>query len=94
MNLKNMKELLDKWKYPLLILALGLALLMIPGKTESETVSDPQAFALQRALSDARGVGETTVIVSEHGVVIVCDGADNAEIRLDILLSQRSDHDT
>lgn len=85
MNLERIKELLNKWKFPLLILALGLVLLLIPGSPEGIQTPDSDALQLERALSEAKGVGEITVIVSDHGVVIVCDGADNAEIRLDIL---------
>ena len=31
------------------------------------------------------GVGEAQVIISDNGVVVVCRGAENAAVRLDII---------
>ena len=36
-------------------------------------------------LSCTNGVGRAEVIASECGVVVVCDGAEDAKVRLDII---------
>ena len=54
---------LEKYKAPLLVLLLGIALMLIP---------------------TGSGRGETALL-SENGVVVVCDGAENAAVRLDII---------
>ena len=82
---KSKLEKLDKFKYPLLVLIIGVALMLVPGgKTQSPTATDADAL-LQQVLSCAEGVGEAKVIVSDSGVVVVCRGAENAKVRLDII---------
>ena len=78
------KNRLQKIKYPLLILAVGLLLIFLPssnGKMQ-ETSADE---GLQSILNDTQGVGRCRVLISEHGVVVVCDGAFDAAVKLDIL---------
>ena len=80
-----MKELLNKlktYRFPLLILLLGVALMLLPpasarAPTEKENLGE--------ALSLTEGVGEAYVLISENGVVVVCDGADDAATRLRII---------
>ena len=36
-------------------------------------------------LSSSDGVGEAKVLISDSGVVVVCTGADDASVRLDII---------
>ena len=36
-------------------------------------------------LSRVEGVGEAQVIISDSGVVVVCRGAENAAVKLDII---------
>lgn len=80
----NLKEIIAKYKYPLLILAFGLALMLIPGRTESSR--EPEADSkIEQILSCTQGVGEAKVLVSESGVVIVCPGADSPKVRLEII---------
>lgn len=77
---------LEKFKYPLIILAFGLVLMLLPGKSGgADSSSGVSNLPLKTVLSCTEGVGRAEVIVSESGVVIVCDGADNAKIRLDII---------
>jgi len=84
-ELKNSIAKFDKFKYPLLVLALGLVLLMLPtGGEKSSPVKDSDTL-LQSVLSCSDGVGEAKVIISDKGVVVVCSGADNADVRLDII---------
>ena len=84
-ELKSKLVKLEKFKYPLLVLVLGIALMLIPtGKTGTEAATDPDAL-LRQVLSCSDGVGQAQVIVSENGVVVVCRGADSARVRLDII---------
>lgn len=76
---------LDKYKYPLIVLLLGLALMLIPtGSSQTDTAQDADAL-LKQVLSCSQGVGEAQVIVSENGVVVVCQGAEDAKVRFDII---------
>lgn len=84
MKLETILKKLDRLKYPLLILALGLLLLLMPSGSNKNTETDGNAD-LQSILSSARGVGQAQVLISENGVVVVCDGADDAAVKLDIL---------
>ena len=78
--------LADLKKYRILIIALlvGILLLAMPthGKEASADTEDVR-FAL--ALRQTEGVGNAEVLISESGVVIVCDGADNAEVKLTVI---------
>ncbi len=76
---------LEKYKYPLLILLIGLALLLIP---TSEKQSVPVIGAqeeLAALLSQVKGVGEARVLISDSGVVAACSGAADARVRLDMI---------
>lgn len=76
---------LDKFKYPLLVLLVGILLMLLPlspPKTEAEDRSDRR---LEEILSCSRGVGETRVLLSDSGVIVVCRGADDAAVRLDMI---------
>ena len=84
-KLKNKINNLERFKYPLIVLVIGILLMLIPGgNTQKENVCDTDSL-LQRVLSCSEGVGTAQVIVSEKGVVVVCSGADNAKVRLDII---------
>lgn len=76
---------IEKWKYPLLILAVGLLLMLIPG-AEKQEIAEPEAqAALAELLSRVQGVGEARVLISGTGVVVACTGASNASVRLDMI---------
>ncbi len=77
-------ETLEKFKYPLLILALGVILMLLPTSTQKNTPEDGDE-RIQQMLSTVEGVGEAQVIISDNGVVVVCRGAENAAVRLDII---------
>lgn len=75
----------ERMKYPLIVLALGIILILIPGgnsRESYETASDP---TLAELLSNAKGVGECKVLISDNGALIVCEGAENAGVRLEII---------
>ncbi len=78
-------EKLNAIKYPLLMLALGLLLLLLPGKKESTVSEIGTDQLLQQTLARTDGIGEAWVITSENGAVVVCRGAENAKARLDII---------
>lgn len=84
MNKTKAMDLLDKFKYPLLILVLGVILMLLPtGSAKSEEAEGNER--IQQMLSSVEGVGEAQVIISDNGVVVVCRGAENATVRLDII---------
>ena len=84
MNKTKAMEMLDKFKYPLLILVLGVILMLLPtGSAKSEEAEGNER--IQQMLSSVEGVGEAQVIISDNGVVVVCRGAENAAVRLDII---------
>ena len=76
---------IEKWKYPILILLVGLLLMLIPTTGEKEIPADDAQEALAGVLANTQGIGETRVLISEHGVVVACSGASNASVRLDII---------
>lgn len=82
---KRILEKLEKVKYPLLMLLLGIGILLIPGRAARQSEASDVNQLLQQTLSCTQGVGEARVIVSENGVVVVCRGAENAAVRLDII---------
>ena len=81
-KLKEKLKIIDKFKYPLIVLSVGLLLMLLPGFSSASAKDDNE---LQTVLSSVKGVGEARVIVSEHGVVIVCEGSENASVRLALL---------
>lgn len=83
----KIRELLLKYRYPLLILLLGVLLMLLPGgKTASKrTAEDSEEARLQELLAATEGVGEARVLISDSGVVVVCRGAESAQVRLNIL---------
>lgn len=77
-------EKIGKFKYPLLILVVGVVLLLLP--TGAGKNAEPEGDArLQQLLASTEGIGDAYVLISENGVVVVCEGAENAKVRLDII---------
>lgn len=89
MNSDILKSM-ERWKYPLLILLLGLMLLLLPNTEKQAPVEPGPQDALAKLLTDSQGVGRAQVLISETGVVVVCDGASNASVRLDIIRAVNS----
>ena len=44
-----------------------------------------EAGRLALTLSNMQGVGEAQVLLSESGAVILCEGADSAQVRLSVI---------
>lgn len=84
-ELKDKVLKLEKFKYPFLVLVLGVLLMLIPGKSTYTASTEQTENPLKTVLWCTKGVGRTEVIVSDSGVVVVCDGAENAKVRLDII---------
>ncbi len=40
---------------------------------------------MQEILSNTRGVGRAMVLISEKGVVVACTGAEDPQVKLDII---------
>ena len=81
---KKLKQF-DKLKYPLLVLLVGILLMLLPFSTAKSEAEDKPDRSLEEILACSRGVGEARVLVSESGVVVVCRGADDAAVRLDMI---------
>ena len=85
---KKLLEGLGRFRYVLLVAAVGLALLLWPaGRTAAEdtagTASGEEA-RLAELLSAMEGVGRAEVLLSESGAAVVCQGAGSASVRLAI----------
>ncbi len=79
-------SIIKRYQAPLLVLMLGVLLMLLPsGGKEQGAASAGEKESLAGLLSSTEGVGESHVLVSESGVVVVCEGADNAAVRLDII---------
>lgn len=84
-NLKSAAEKLEKFKYPLVILVIGIVLMLIPGGSFQQKDTADRDEQVAQILSRTEGVGEAQVLISESGVVVACKGAENAKVRLDII---------
>jgi hypothetical protein len=77
-----------KYRYILLLLAAGLALILLSGgksrtAAAAASPSDEEARA-EYVISRIAGAGDTSVLLSESGAVVVCRGADDPGVRLDV----------
>lgn len=86
----NIKNSLEKFKYPIIVLLIGLAILLLPSSTEDKAGASETDVLLSHILSCTEGVGNAKVIVSDNGVVVVCSGAGDALVRLEILRAVKS----
>ena len=86
-RLDDLRTRLGRFKIPALVLLLGLLLLLAPGKggTEQEALSRPSEERLEELLRHSAGVGEVEVLIPESGVVVLCRGAQDPQVRLDII---------
>ncbi|MCD8087632.1 MAG: hypothetical protein LUE22_03455 [Oscillospiraceae bacterium] len=82
---KTLTERLGSWKYMLLVGLVGLALLVWPtGQSAGEDDGVTEEARLEALLSQIEGVGEVSLLLSDSGAAIVCQGADSAAVRLEI----------
>ena len=85
MDGKKLREGLEKYKYPLLVAVIGLVFLLLPSGGGKEETGREQDILLQEILSQTEGVGPVKVLISDSGVVVVCRGAENPRVHLDII---------
>ena len=78
-------EAFTKFRLPLMILVLGLLLMLLPGGTREKNSPEKPDDRMQEILSTTEGVGDAKVLISDNGVVVVCSGAENPQVRLDII---------
>ena len=81
----KLRGILEKLRYPILVFVLGLALMLLPNFSSQEKDVQTPEEKLQTLLSETRGVGNCLVLISENGVAVVCDGAEDPQVHLDIL---------
>ena len=67
----------EKLKLPLLVLILGVFLMLLPSGAKDTALPDDPGDRMQEILSHTRGVG--------RAMVIACTGADDPQVRLDII---------
>lgn len=79
-------ERMAKYKYLLLVLLLGLGLLLWPtGSPGGGSGRTEQEARLEEVLCEIEGAGRVSVLYSDEGVAVVCEGASSASVRLDIV---------
>lgn len=80
----ELRKRLDKYKYPLLVLIIGVVLMLLPSGSSDSGQPTPDD-KLAQLLESVEGVGELKVVISDTGVVVACRGADSAKVRMDII---------
>lgn len=75
---------LKKYRFLIIAFLVGILLLLLPTHGKEEATSDDES-RLAATLECIQGVGEANVLISENGVVVVCDGAWNAEVKLTVI---------
>ena len=80
-------NILSRYKYPLLALLVGITLMLLPGsKSTNDNASfDKNELLVAQVLSNIKGVGDCVVLISDKGVVVVCEGANSAGTKLEII---------
>lgn len=75
---------LKKYRFLIVAMLIGILLLTIPsGSKDKNAETDEQRLAF--LLESAEGVGNPKVLISENGVVVVCDGAADADVKLTVI---------
>lgn len=88
MKNRRLLEAIGKYKYPILVLIIGIVLMSLPHSSmqiSSNSEGSPSEERLAGLLSMSRGVGNADALISDNGAIIVCDGADDAEVRLTVM---------
>ena len=81
----DIKSIISKFKFPIILLSLAACILLLPSTSTDNAQLSGTDQLLTEILSCTNGVGEAKVIVSENGVVVVCGGAYDANVRLEII---------
>jgi len=90
-RLKKLTERFSGWKYVLLVAAVGLLLMLWPSGTAgtSSNTAAEEETRIEAVLSQIEGVGEVQVLLSEEGAAVVCQGANDASVRLAVMEAVR-----
>lgn len=89
---KVWKERLSGSRYVLLVAAVGLALLLWPTGGDADGGDDllsGEEARVEALLSRIEGVGQTELLLSDCGAVVVCQGADDAGVCLRVTQAVR-----
>lgn len=84
MKALKMPAEIKKYRFLIIAFLVGLLLLLLPTHSNEEAATDDES-RLAATLECIQGVGEANVLISENGVVVVCDGAHNADVRLTVI---------
>lgn len=78
------KKKLFESRYVLLVAAVGLALLLWSpgGNAAGESLSEGEEARVEAILSRMEGVGQAELLLSDCGAVVICQGAEEASVRL------------
>ena len=81
----KLASIVPKLKLPFLILLIGLFLMLLPSGSQDAALPEDPGERMQEILSNTRGVGRAMVLISEKGVVVACTGAEDPQVKLDII---------
>lgn len=84
---KELLERIGRFRYVLVVAAVGLVLLLWPSGGSSTAGAAAEATEeerLEALLSSMEGVGQAEVLLSESGAAVVCQGADSSTVRFAI----------
>ena len=82
---KEKCKALKGFLYPFLLLLLGILFMLVPSGSKREKTPTDESVLLSQLLSECRDIGDARVLISESGVIVACEGASRASVRLDIL---------
>lgn len=89
MDAKKILQKLSAYKYPLLVLLVGVLLMLLPG-IRAPTAGEETACEFASLVERIDGVGQCGIALSESGVVVVCEGAEEPGVRLALLQAIRA----
>ena len=91
-KLRSLMLKLADFKYVLLVAAVGLLLMLWPSSERSaagEGGELAEETRIAELLTSMQGVGDSRVLLSENGAVVVCPGADDPSVCLRVTLAVR-----
>ncbi len=84
-ELKRGAAKLEKYKYPLIVLVIGVILMLLPTGSSGQSNDAGRDELMAGILASSEGVGSARVLISDSGVVVACGGAEDAKVRLDVI---------
>jgi len=89
MDAKKILQKLTEYRYPLLVLLIGVLLMLLPG-IRSPTAGEEKSCEFASLVERIEGVGQCGIALSESGVVVVCEGAEEPAVRFALLQAIRA----